>query len=79
MAFEVNGTKGSISWNFERMNEIRVQCPDDDSTHDGYTTLLTGPVHPNHAHFNPGQAIGLSYYDLKVIEAYQFLQGIIDD
>ena len=78
MAFEVNGTKGSISWNFERMNEIRVQCPDDDSTHDGYTTIFTGPEHPYHSHFNPGQAISLSYDDLKVVEAYEFLKGVVD-
>jgi len=75
-AFEVNGTKGALSWNFERMNELNVYMPDEDGTHDGYVRLLSGPEHPFHAHFNPAPGTGLGYNDLKAIEAYQFLKSI---
>ena len=43
MAWEINGTKGAISWNFERMNELNVYFPDGDGVHDGYARILTAP------------------------------------
>jgi predicted dehydrogenase len=76
MAWEINGTKGAISWNFERMNELNVYLPDGDGVHDGYTRILTAPEHPFHANFNPASATGLGYNDLKTIEAYQFLKSV---
>ena len=39
--------------------------------------VLSGPEHPFHGYFNPGPGIGLSYEDLKTIEAHQFLDSIV--
>jgi predicted dehydrogenase len=74
--FELNGTQGAIRWNFERMNELQVQFRSQDEAEDGFTTILSSPAHPFHAHFNPGPGIGLGYDDLKTIEAYQFLKSV---
>lgn len=79
MAFEINGTKGAISWNFERMNELAVYLPTDDSVHEGYVRLYSSPEHPFHMNFNPAPGSGLGYDDLKVIEAYQFLKAVSTD
>jgi len=77
MSFELHGTKGAVKWNFERMNELQLQFRrDDDLAQEGYTTVLSGPAHPYHRHFNPGPGISLGYDDLKVIEAYEFLSSI---
>ena len=78
MAFEVHGTKGALNWNLEKMNEMNLFLPDGNSGHDGFVTLYTGPDHPYHANFNPGPANSLSYEDLKVIEAYNFLRSVGD-
>jgi predicted dehydrogenase len=78
MAFELNGTQGALAWNFERMNELKLYLPEGGGAHEGYTTILAGPDHPPHGHFNPGPGIGMSYDDLKTIEAYQFLKSIVD-
>lgn len=78
MAFEVNGTLGALSWDFERMNELDLYLPDEDGSHDGYIRILGGPEHPFHARFNPGPGIGLGYEDLKVIELHQFLKSVAD-
>jgi len=72
-SFEVEGAQGAVSWNFERMNELNVFCPDD-----GYTRIVSGPAHPFHAHFNPATGTGLGYDDLKTIEAHQFLKSIAE-
>lgn len=78
MSFEVNGTKGAIKWNFERMNELELYLPDGDPAHDGYTRLLGGPSYPFHGRFNPGDGIGMGYEDLKCIEAFHFLRSIVE-
>jgi predicted dehydrogenase len=77
-SFEVEGTQGAVSWNFERMNELNIFCPDGNTAHDGYTRIVSGPSHPFHARFNPAAGTGLGYDDLKTIEAYQFLKSIAE-
>jgi predicted dehydrogenase len=76
MAFEVNGTRGSLTWDFEQMNELKLFLSEGDGTRRGYTRILSGPEHPYHAHFNPAVGTGLGYDDLKIIEAYEFLKSI---
>lgn len=78
MAFEVNGTRGALSWDFERMNELQLYLPDDNNTHEGFVRIVGGPEHAFHSRFNPGPGIGLGYEELKVIEAHQFLKSILD-
>jgi len=78
MSFEVNGTKGALKWNFERLNELALYLPNEDAISDGYTNLIGGPRFPYHGRFNPGDGIGIGYEDLKCIEAYNFLQSIVE-
>jgi predicted dehydrogenase len=75
--FEVNGTEGAVSWDFERMNELHVYSPLP-SGDSGYARVLMGPGHPDFARFQPGQGIPMGYDDLKVIEAHLFLESIAD-
>jgi predicted dehydrogenase len=78
MSFEVYGTKGAMKWSMERMNELQLQWRNDENpAEDGYTTLLSGPAHPYHRHFNPAWGLNLGYDDLKVIEAYNFLRSVV--
>lgn len=78
MSFEIYGTRGAIKWSMERMNELQLQWRNDENpAEDGYTTLLSGPAHPFHRHFNPAWGLNLGYDDLKVIEAYNFLYSIV--
>ena len=79
MAFELNGTKGAIKWNFETMNEMQLYLPDQTNGHEGFVRILAGPEHPFHQRFNPGPGISIGYEDLKCIEAYHFLQSIVDN
>ena len=77
--FEINGTEGAISWDFERMNELQLYLPGDDGAHDGFLRLVGGDQYPFHGNFNPGEGSGIGYEDMKVIEAYQFLKAVADD
>jgi predicted dehydrogenase len=76
-AFEVYGTKGSLSWNFEKLNELRVYIARDDVKHTGYTTVYGGDRFPFHGNFVPGSANGIGFEDLVVIEDHEFLSSVV--
>lgn len=75
IGFSIHGTKGSIRWDFERMNEFELYLAKDEPER-GYRRVMAGPQHPLHAHFSPGAGIGLGYDDLKAIEAFHFMQSV---
>ena len=75
-SFELNGTKGSARWNFERMNELELYLDDQADERPGYARLQTRPGFPGHGDFNPGGAVGLGYEDLMTIDAHEFLRGV---
>jgi predicted dehydrogenase len=74
-AFEVYGTKGSLKWNHERINELEVYLlrDGDDS---GYTTVRGGDRFPFHGAFVPGQANSIGFEDLVAIEDFNFLESL---
>jgi predicted dehydrogenase len=75
LGFEIYGTEGSASWNFEQMNELRV-CVGRGGPHYGYTTVLGNSYLGDYAHFQPGPGNSMGYDDLKVIEAKKFLVAV---
>lgn len=84
-AFEVYGTKGSIAWNFEKMNELQVYLVDDEGAaggvrrHNGYTHVFGGDQYPFHGNFVPGSANSLGFEDLIAIEDFNFLEAVATD
>jgi predicted dehydrogenase len=77
MAFEVYGTKGSIAWNLEQLNELQVYLVDDDGRAPrGYTTVYGGDRYPFHGHFVPGDANSIGFEDVITIEDYAFLTSV---
>jgi predicted dehydrogenase len=75
--FEVHGTRGAVSWDFRRMNELGVGLG---GTYQDQpvSTVHVGPGHGEYAAFQPGAGIAMGYDDLKVIEAYYFLRSIAE-
>lgn len=76
LGFEVNGTKGSIVFDQERMNELRLFEATGPAGQRGFRTILTGPDHPGYGAFLPAPGHGLGFNDLKVIEAHRLLNAI---
>ena len=75
LGFELYGTDGSLAWNFEQMNELRV-CVGRGRPHQGYTTVLANAQLGDYARFQPGPGIAMGYDDLKVTEARKFLVAV---
>jgi len=77
LTVEVHGTKGSLTWNYERLNELEV-CygMEDNDGERGFRKIYTGPANPHgDVTWNiPGMNIG--YGELKAIEAYEFAKAV---
>ncbi len=76
LEFEIAGSEGSIAFDQERMNELRVYSNSGDLDERGFRTILAGPEHPDYAAFCPAPGHGLGINDLKIIEVRNLLQGI---
>ena len=79
LEFEIHGTNGSLEFDQERMNELRVYSSDDVKGRRGYRTILAGPEHADYGNFCPAPGHGLGINDLKVIEIRNLLRGIAND
>ncbi len=77
LTFEIHGSKGSIAFNYERMDELQVMFADDPADARGFRTVYTGPNHPYGHGLWPIPALGIGYGETKIIECYDFFNAII--
>ncbi len=75
--FEINGTKGSLRFNFERMNELEYYDATADRAVQGWTTIIAthAPDHPYVEAWWP-DAHGLGYEHGFVNQAYDVLRVV---
>jgi predicted dehydrogenase len=76
--WEINGSKGSLAFDMERLNELQVFRADGDRARGFKTVLVSETDHPFWQHWwPPGHIIG--WGDTFVHELHHFLQAIADD
>jgi len=77
MSFEINGSRGSLKFEFERMNELQYFSADDEAGTQGFRTIqCTEAVHPYMGAWWPaGHVIG--YEHTFVHELYEFSRSIV--
>lgn len=76
LTFDVVGTRGSLAFDQERMNELRLYTAGQKPARSGYTTVLAGPEHGDYARFCPAPGHGLGINDLKIIEVHRLIRAI---
>jgi len=78
-SFEINGSKGSIKFDFERMNELQVYFTDDAEDVQGFRRVLaTDPAHAYmDAWWPAGHTIG--YEHTFTHEVHELLQAFAED
>lgn len=81
--FEIYGTKGSLVFTQERMNEMHLyktagetMAHGADSRTNGYVKIETGPQHYPYGQFCLAGAHHIGFNDLKTIEMAEFIGGI---
>ena len=77
ITFEIHGDKGSIAFNYERMDELEVMFADDPGDARGFRTVYTGPAHPYGDALWPIPALGIGYGETKIIECFDFVSAIV--
>lgn len=76
LGYEIQGTKGSLFYTQERMNEIQLYRDSDAEREKGYKTIYIGPEHPGYKAFFGLAGIGLGYNDQKIIEAHDLVTAV---
>ena len=75
-SFEINGSRGSVAFDLERMNELQVYLEDDEPDVKGFRTVLV--TEPNHPYMEgwwpPGHIIGYEHTFVHTIK--DLLDGI---
>ena len=74
--FEVHGTRGTICFAQERMNELQLYVNEGPKAEQGFRTILTSPEHPPFGAFVPAPGHQLGFGDLKTVEAGVLLRSI---
>lgn len=77
LTFEVHGSNGSLSFNYERRDELQVMFADDPSDARGFRTVYTGPAHPYGWGLWPIPALGIGYTETKIIECHDFFSAVV--
>ncbi len=73
---EIYGSKGAVTWNLERMNELQYYSAEDGEGEKGFRTILaTDPSHPYMSHWWP-PAHNIGYEHEFHHAVYDFLVGI---
>ena len=76
LGYEIHGTKGSLFYTQERMNEIKLYRHTDPDREKGYKTVYIGPEHRGYGAFFGLAGIGLGYNDQKTIEAHDLITAV---
>ena len=76
LRWEIHGTEGTILYDQERLNELKLFTRDSDPATDGFRTILTGPQHPPYSAFLPNGGHSLGYMDVKICELHELLTAI---
>lgn len=76
IALQIYGSKGSILYDQERMNEFELYQADGNTTEQGFRRVLTAPSHAPYGQFIPAPGHGLGFNDLKIIECHELIRAI---
>ncbi len=76
LGFEVIGSRGSVSFSWQRSNELRFFDGTDPEDRQGFRTILVGPAHPGADGIHTVAAQGLGYTDAFTIAARNTLRNL---
>ncbi len=77
IALQIFGSAGSIVYDQERMNELKIYRAQGPVAGQGYANILAAPSHKPYDRFIPAPGHGLGFNDLKIIECHELLGAIL--
>ena len=79
IGYDIVGTKGALSWSYDRMNELQVYDASDPPDRQGFKRVEVGPSHPYYGAFYPVPNLGFGYNDMKLVEVRKLVEGLAGD
>ncbi|MCL7748493.1 Gfo/Idh/MocA family protein [Halalkalibacter alkaliphilus] len=76
LTYEIQGTKGTVYYSLERMNEVNVYFTSDHAADRGFRQVFLSPEHKGYSAFYPAAGIAIGYNDMKVLEAHELLSAV---
>ena len=76
MGFQVVGSKGTISFTLNRLNELEIFIDDGDEVKKGFKTLSPNPNHGEFRHYCAYSDDGISYPNVMGIQAHSMLDAV---
>jgi predicted dehydrogenase len=77
LAFELHGELGTLVFDYERRDELRLYSAADEPDRQGFRTILTGPAHPYGEGLWPIPGLGVGYGETKIIECRDLMAAIV--
>lgn len=79
LGYEVEGSKGTIKYNVQRLNELQYADADSDPSQIGFKTIDGNPNHGEYGKFSAMGALGVSYAEVMCMQAHKFLKAIAEN
>ena len=76
LCYEIQGTKGSVRYDLERMGEVQVYFQSDNERDRGFRTVLLNPQMKGYSAFQPAGGISIAYNDMKILEVHALFDAI---
>lgn len=76
LAFQISGSKGTLAFDQQRMNELRYFKAGEDTRSNGFRVIESGPQHEPYGAFCVAGGHHLGFNDLKTIEMAEFIRAI---
>ncbi len=73
--YEIEGTKGTIGWDLNRLNELKIYENGEYDTQ-GFRTVLGNPSHDGYRTFNIYEESGISYPELFAMHYHKLFKAI---
>jgi predicted dehydrogenase len=77
LAFELHGELGTLVFDYERRDELRLYSAADEPDRQGFRTILTGPAHPYGEGLWPIPGLGVGYGETKIVECRDLMAAIV--
>ncbi|MGI5849681.1 MAG: Gfo/Idh/MocA family protein [Christensenellales bacterium] len=76
LGYEIQGTKGTIIYSLDRINEVELFIKGGDPEQKGFKTLKGNQLHGEYKHISQMNELGVAYHDVLCIQAHTVLEAI---
>lgn len=78
LALEVNGSEGSLAFDWERSGELRYFAAGDAADRQGFRRIVVGPAQPSYPGLLPVAGLGVGFFEAILLQSAAFARAIAE-